>query len=288
MPARPRHRSSFRLRRCSEFLSQGGENCLADPEMETGVYPGIRVYLKAECTRPWQCRSKSTSPRATASRPAPSPTTTHSCSTGGSVRLMSYPLETALAKKFETVVSRGVTSTRPCDLYDMHLLWRARGDRCGIPTLREALESTCAKRGSSGAMARWRPVLDEVAADKTMLALWGRYAKKNPPTRRHRAGAVLRDGKRDTGRARMRAVEFRNAIPDFRSGSPARIPAPGSSAQQSGLTCCHGYRQKSSGFCGAGSQRAVLPYFFLAFRPALSGQALCQAACMRRPRMRNS
>lgn len=135
---------------------------------------------------------------------------------------MSYPLETVLAEKFETVVSRGVTSTRPCDLYDMPLLWRTRGDRCGIPTLREALESTCAKRGSSGAMARWRPVLDEVAADKTMLALWGRYAKKNPPTRRHRAGAVLRDGKRDPGRARMRAVEFRNAIPDF----PFRVSSP--------------------------------------------------------------
>ena len=175
-----------------------GENCLADPEMETGDYPGIRVYLKAECTRPWRCRSKSTSPRATASRPAPSPTTTHSCSTGGSVRLMSYPLETALAEKFETVVSRGVTSTRPRDLYDMHLLWRTRGDRCGIPTLREALESTCAKRGSSGAMARWG----------------GRFSTR--------------------------------------------------------------------------SQRAVLPYFFLAFRPAPSGQALWQAACMRRPRMRNS
>lgn len=25
----------------------GGENCLADPEMETGDYPEIRVYLKA-------------------------------------------------------------------------------------------------------------------------------------------------------------------------------------------------------------------------------------------------
>lgn len=93
---------------------------------------------------------------------------------------MSYPLETVLAEKLETVVSRGVTNTRPRDFYDIHLLWRTRGDRCGIPTLREALERTCAKRGSSGAMTRWRPVLDEVAADKAMLALWGRYVKKNP------------------------------------------------------------------------------------------------------------
>ena len=29
-------------------------------------------------------------------------------------------------------------------------------------------------------MTRWQEVLDEVATDKTMLALWSKYAKKNP------------------------------------------------------------------------------------------------------------
>jgi hypothetical protein len=38
-----------------------------------------------------------------------------------------------------------------------------------------------------GAMARRRPALDEVAADKAMLALWGKHAKKNP----HAAGIEL-------------------------------------------------------------------------------------------------
>lgn len=93
---------------------------------------------------------------------------------------MSYPLETVLAEKLETVVSCGVTNTRPRDFYDIHLLWRVRGDKCEIPMLREALERTCTKRGSMGMMARWQSVLDEVATDKTMLALWGKYAEKNP------------------------------------------------------------------------------------------------------------
>lgn len=208
MPARPRHRSPFRLRRCSEFLSQGGENCLADPEMETGDYPGIRVYLKAECTRPWQCRSKSTSPRATASRPAPSPTTTHSCSTGGSVRLMSYPLETALAEKLETTVSRDVTNTRPRDLYDIHLLWRTRDDRCGIPTLREALERTCAKRGSSGAMARWG----------------GRFSTRSQPTRRcSRCGAGTRRRTPYAAASSWRSAERRQERSWPRSNESSRI-----------------------------------------------------------------
>lgn len=73
----------------------------------------------------------------------------------GSVGLMSYPLETVLAEKLETVVSRGVANTRPRDFYDIHLLWKTRGGECEIPTLREALEHTCVKRGSVRMVARW-------------------------------------------------------------------------------------------------------------------------------------
>jgi hypothetical protein len=106
---------------------------------------------------------------------------------GGSASLMPHPPEAVLAEKLGTVASRGVANTRPRDFYDMHLLWRVRGDKCDTPTLREALERTRAKRGSMGAMARRRPALDEVAADKAMLALWGKHAKKNP----HAAGIEL-------------------------------------------------------------------------------------------------
>lgn len=83
------------------------------------------------------------------------------------------------AEKLETVVSRGVTNTRPRDFYDIHLLWKTKGGGCVIPTLHKALEATCAKRGSAEWMKRWRAVLDEIAADQAMLTLWGKYVKKN-------------------------------------------------------------------------------------------------------------
>ena len=98
----------------------------------------------------------------------------------GSIMLMAYTLETILAEKLETVVSRGVNSTRPRDYYDIHVLWRLRGSDCDVATLRDALVATCEKRGSAGAMARWRRVLDEVAQDAAMLALWKKFARKNP------------------------------------------------------------------------------------------------------------
>ena len=83
------------------------------------------------------------------------------------------------AEKLETVVSRGVTNTRPRDFYDIHLLWKTKGGGCVIPTLHTALEATCANRGSAEWMKRWRAVLDEIAADQAMLTLWGKYVKKN-------------------------------------------------------------------------------------------------------------
>lgn len=38
----------------------------------------------------------------------------------GSMRVLSYPLETVLAEKLETVVSRGIANTRGRDFYDIH------------------------------------------------------------------------------------------------------------------------------------------------------------------------
>lgn len=178
---------------------------------ETDDYPGIRVYLKAMYP-PMAVPLKIDVTTGDSITPGPVAYDYPLLFDEGSVGLMSYPLETVLAEKLETVVSRGVANTRPRDFYDIHLLWKTRGGEYEIPTLREALEHTCAKRGSVRMVARWRLVLDEVATDKAMLAQWGRYAKKNPLCSRHRADAVLRDGKRDPGRTRI--IPHASWLPD--------------------------------------------------------------------------
>ena len=146
---------------------------------EADDYPGIRIHLKA-IYPPMSAPLMIDVTTGDSIIPGPIAYNYPLLFDEGSVSLMSYPLETVLAEKLETVVARGVTNTRPRDFYDIHLLWRTRGDKCEIPTLREALERTCVKRGSMGMIARWETVLDEVATDQTMLALWGKYMKKNP------------------------------------------------------------------------------------------------------------
>lgn len=146
---------------------------------ETDDYPGIRVYLKANYA---PMSVPLTIDVTTGDRITPGPIEYEYplLFDEGSIHLMPYPLETVLAEKLETVVSRGVTSTRPRDFYDINILWKLKGESCSMPTLRNAIEATCSKRESSERMAQWRFVLDEVASDSTMLALWAKYTKKNP------------------------------------------------------------------------------------------------------------
>ena len=98
----------------------------------------------------------------------------------GNISVMAYPIETVLAEKLETVVTRGVASTRPRDFYDIHVLLSVKGDCVDTKTLRDALESTCEKRGSPDAFDRWADVLDDVAGDAAMLSQWAKYTRKNP------------------------------------------------------------------------------------------------------------
>ena len=114
---------------------------------EIDDYPGIRVYLRAMYP-PMAVPLKIDVTTGDSITPGPIAYDYPLLFDRGSVSLMSYPLETVLAEKLETVVSRGVTNTRPRDFYDIHLLWRSKGDSCDVLTLKEALERTCAKRGA--------------------------------------------------------------------------------------------------------------------------------------------
>lgn len=146
---------------------------------ETDDYPGIRVHLKAlyPPTAVPLTIDVTTGDKIT---PAPIEYRYPLLFDEGSISLMTYTLETVLAEKLETVVSRGVANTRPRDFYDIHVLWKLRGEECDQATLKDALSATCEKRGSSERMAHWAQVLGEVGQDAQMLALWAKYEKRNP------------------------------------------------------------------------------------------------------------
>lgn len=146
---------------------------------ETDDYPGIRVHLKA-LYPPMAVPLTIDVTTGDKITPAPIEYRYPLLFDEGSISLMAYTLETVLAEKLETVVSRGVANTRPRDFYDIHVLWKLRGEECDPATLKDAVSATCEKRGSAERMAHWARVLGEVGKDAQMLALWAKYEKRNP------------------------------------------------------------------------------------------------------------
>lgn len=95
-----------------------------------------------------------------------------------SIDIWAYNLETVLAEKLETVVSRATTNTRMRDFYDLHILSQLH-DRSIVPTdLRAALIATARKRGTEKYLADAPAAFDEVEADPNMEKLWRAYQKK--------------------------------------------------------------------------------------------------------------
>lgn len=94
-----------------------------------------------------------------------------------SIEVWAYNLETVLAEKLETVISRNVTNTRMRDFYDIHILTQLHGESISAPVLREALAATATKRGTLLQMQEAEAVFDEVEESPVMEQLWSAYQK---------------------------------------------------------------------------------------------------------------
>lgn len=95
-----------------------------------------------------------------------------------SIEIWAYNLETVLAEKLETVVSRATTNTRMRDFYDMHILSQLHGQSMNHSDLRAALLATARRRGTERYLADAPAVIDEVEADPNMEGLWRAYQRK--------------------------------------------------------------------------------------------------------------
>lgn len=94
------------------------------------------------------------------------------------ITLWTYNLETVLAEKIETVLSRSVLNTRLRDFYDLYVL-QDTGLEIDKATLAAALTATARKRGSEQALALYERTLDEIRISPLMREQWERYQGKN-------------------------------------------------------------------------------------------------------------
>ena len=94
-----------------------------------------------------------------------------------SISVMAYNLETILAEKLETVLSRNIANTRPRDFYDVHILYALRGKDCDMAVLHQALDETVYKRGSRTVMGQYGDIIESIQSNQQLRGFWERYQK---------------------------------------------------------------------------------------------------------------
>lgn len=93
------------------------------------------------------------------------------------ISIMAYNLETVLAEKFETIITRGVANTRMRDFYDIYILTNTQ--TFDGNTFKAALDKTVEKRSTSKQMSDGiTDTIVRILGNQTMADLWQRYQKK--------------------------------------------------------------------------------------------------------------
>lgn len=95
-----------------------------------------------------------------------------------SIDIWAYNLETVLAEKLETIITRTTTNTRMRDFYDIYILDQLHGNTLNRQTLHDALLATAKKRGTERHLADAVDVLNEVESSPVMQKLWESYRRK--------------------------------------------------------------------------------------------------------------
>ena len=92
------------------------------------------------------------------------------------IPIMAYNIETVLAEKFESIITRGLTNTRMRDFYDIYILTMTQP--FDIVIFHQALEKTALKRNTTEQMMNPDKTIQRIFASDIMIELWKRYQKK--------------------------------------------------------------------------------------------------------------
>ena len=95
-----------------------------------------------------------------------------------SINVLAYTLETILAEKLETIISRGDQNTRPRDFYDVYILNTLQKKNIDNQILKEAFAATVKKRGTEHIVTNYKEIIETVLKSSVMKDQWARYQKE--------------------------------------------------------------------------------------------------------------
>ena len=97
------------------------------------------------------------------------------------IELKSYNIETVLAEKTETILSRGPLNTRMRDFYDVYILWKLRKNEIDKTVLKTAIIKTSKYRGTYDQIFNdCFVIISSIEQDSKMIKLWETYQTSYP------------------------------------------------------------------------------------------------------------
>lgn len=94
------------------------------------------------------------------------------------IPILAYTLETILAEKLETIITRGPANTRMRDYYDICALESSYSSQLRPVVLQDAFTNTTRQRGTTALIENAELILQEIESSPEMAGLWEGYRNK--------------------------------------------------------------------------------------------------------------
>lgn len=146
---------------------------------DESVYPGMRVSINAVLDKTKQTIKVdiTTGDRIT---PQAIEYTFKLLLEDRSISVLAYNLETVFAEKLQTILSRGTTTTRMRDYYDIYILMMLHERDLNEEILTKAFEETCRHRNSyHNIKSNGLEYIQMIEESEVLAKLWKQYCSKN-------------------------------------------------------------------------------------------------------------
>lgn len=95
------------------------------------------------------------------------------------IPIMAYTIETVLAEKFQTIISRGILNTRLKDFYDIYVLMNLKTSDINNKVLVSAITNTFKKRETLLDINEFNMIIKDLEGDRNIKRQWIVYQNKN-------------------------------------------------------------------------------------------------------------
>lgn len=94
------------------------------------------------------------------------------------INIMAYTIETIIAEKFESIISKNITTTRAKDFYDLYMLIDNHKDEINNGVLKKAVINTFNKRNTTYDINLFRETLEILESSDTLKNVFIDYQSK--------------------------------------------------------------------------------------------------------------